>query len=635
MTAFLLDSRYQMLNNRYEISEQLGRGGFGETFLAIDTGMPSRRQCVIKQLKPTDEAIQAEPTPGWFQERFQREAAILEELGRNNRQIPQLYEYFSEGENFFFVQEWIEGITLSQKHQREGNLSEAEVEKILRELLPVLDYIHGRGIIHRDIKPDNIILRASDGKPVLIDFGIFKEVNNINGGNKTVPLGTPGYMASEQAAGHPVRSSDLYSLGLTAIFLLTGKTPQALTSDPNTGEILWRKDAPGLHSNLAAVIDRAVRFHPRDRFTSAQEMLTDLPGSAGREKTPVVVPPDTKILPPSRFKRWFWVIFIVITGGFSFGFGHPIIKPWLDYLFPNEPTVKELPLIEPSSQINSFVLDEDGQTLLGGDEKGNIYLWDVATGKRKKTIAGHGKAILEIAISNDQQILASSSEDGTIKVWDLKTGKERITLPNQRGLIALALSSDGNTLVTGGKDTTVKLWNLSTGNLIETLPVEKEVVSLAINQDASIIVSGHSGGDISFWQKQGSNPYEPRIFPSINPWTAPSVAVSADGTTAASSSCQENIRIWKDSDWKDSPLQAGSSADICLIVISEDGKIIAGRSSDETIRLWNLNTKKEIFSYSPSSPKSFDSPRMIALSGDGRTVASNFDKKIQVWRPSF
>ncbi|MFN7338926.1 MAG: WD40 repeat domain-containing protein, partial [bacterium] len=292
-------------------------------------------------------------------------------------------------------------------------------------------------------------------------------------------------------------------------------------------------------------------------------------------------------------------------------------------------------LIEPSSQINSFVLDEDGQTLLGGDEKGNIYLWDVATGKQKKTIAGHGKAILEIAISNDQQILASSSEDGTIKVWDLKTGKERITLPNQRGLIALALSSDGNTLVTGGEDATVKLWNLSTGNLIETLPVEKEVVSLAINQDASIIVSGHSGGDISFWQKQGSNPYEPRIFPSINPWTAPSVAVSADGTTAASSSCQDNIRIWKDSDWKDSPLQAGSSADICLIVISEDGKIIAGRSSDETIRLWNLNTKKEIFSYSPSSPKSFDSPRMIALSGDGRTVASNFDKKIKVWRPSF
>ncbi|MFM8297416.1 MAG: protein kinase domain-containing protein [Microcystis aeruginosa] len=627
-----------MLNNRYEILKTLGRGGFGETFLAIDTRMPSGRKCVIKQLKPDEATTGTAPTSDWFQERFQREAAILEELGQNNQQIPQLYEYFSEGENFFFVQEWIEGITLSEKHQQEGNLSEAEVEKILRELLPVLDYIHGRGIIHRDIKPDNIILRVSDGKPVLIDFGIVKEVNNINGGSKTVPLGTPGYMASEQAAGHPVPSSDLYSLGLTAIFLLTGKTPQALTSDPNTGEILWRRDAPSLHSNLAAVIDRAVRFHPRDRFTSAQEMLTGLPVSSQptvsvNQSSTTTPPPPPPALP--RFNRWFWVIFIVITGGLSFGFGYPRIKPLLDSLFPNKPRVEKLPLIEPSSQINSFVLDRDGQTLVGGDEKGNIYLWEVATGKRKKTIAGQGKAILAIAISNNQQILASSSEDGTIKVWDLKTGKERITLPNQRGLIALALSSDGNTLVTGGEDATVKLWNLSTGNLIETLPVEKEVVSLAINQDASIIVSGHSGGNIIFWQKQGSNPYEPRIFPSINPWEAHSVAISVDGTTAASSSCQDNIRIWKDSNWKDSPLQAGSSADICLIVISEDGKIIAGRSSDETIRLWNLNTKKEIFSYSPSSPKSFDSPRMIALSGDGRTVASNFDKKIQVWRPSF
>ncbi|MFM7792922.1 MAG: protein kinase domain-containing protein, partial [Microcystis panniformis] len=107
-----------MLNNRYEILKTLGRGGFGETFLAIDTRMPSRRKCVIKQLKPDEATTGTAPTSDWFQERFQREAAILEELGQNNQQIPQLYEYFSEGENFFFVQEWIEGITLSEKHQQ-------------------------------------------------------------------------------------------------------------------------------------------------------------------------------------------------------------------------------------------------------------------------------------------------------------------------------------------------------------------------------------------------------------------------------------------------------------------------------------------------------------------------------------
>jgi serine/threonine-protein kinase len=271
-----------LLNNRYQILQSLGRGGFGETFLAVDTHMPSARKCVIKQLQPTVEAAQIPP---WLQERFQREAAILEELGENQPQIPQLYAYFSEGGNFFLVQEWIEGITLSQKHQQQGNLSEAEVRQILLELLSVLDYVHSRNIVHRDIKPDNIILRASDGKPVLIDFGIVKEAiaTAVNFSAKTpysAILGTPGYMASEQAAGRPVYSSDLYSLGLTAIFLLTGKTPQYLASDPHTGEILWRQDAPHLHSNLAAVLERAVRFHPRDRFTSAKEMLAALRASA-------------------------------------------------------------------------------------------------------------------------------------------------------------------------------------------------------------------------------------------------------------------------------------------------------------------------------------------------------------------
>ena len=338
-----------LLNNRYQILQTLGRGGFGETFLAVDTHMPSARKCVIKQLQP---AIEAAPTPVWLQERFQREAAILEELGQNNPQIPQLYAYFSEAENFFLVQEWIEGITLSQKHQQQGDLSEAEVGKILRELLPVLDYIHSRNIIHRDIKPDNIILRSSDGKPVLIDFGIVKEAiaTAVNVSAKTpysAALGTPGYMASEQAAGRPVYSSDLYSLGLTAIFLLTGKTPQYLASDPHTGEILWRKDAPHLHSNLAAVIDRAVRFHPRDRFTSAKEMLAALqtppepltgvtlavaPGAMLQQKRPKVAssanmtttardPEETDTRNPWLNWLLLALLFIgTIAGGLAFGY---------------------------------------------------------------------------------------------------------------------------------------------------------------------------------------------------------------------------------------------------------------------------------------------------------------------------
>ncbi len=267
-----------LLNNRYQVLESLGKGGFGETFLAIDTHMPSERKCVIKQLKP---AVQSPVVPDWLKERFAKEAAILEELGEKHPQIPTLYAYFSQGGDFYLVQEWIEGETLTQIHQRQGNLSPNQVKEILIGILPVLDYIHNCYIIHRDIKPDNIIIRSYDKKPVLIDFGIVKEsvatMVHSNGNTPySVALGTPGYMASEQAAGRPIASSDLYSLGLTAVFLLTGKTPQYLASDPNTAEILWRKEAPDIKSSLGNIIDRAIRFHPRDRFSTAKEMLQAL-----------------------------------------------------------------------------------------------------------------------------------------------------------------------------------------------------------------------------------------------------------------------------------------------------------------------------------------------------------------------
>jgi serine/threonine protein kinase, bacterial len=275
-----------LINNRYHIVQNLGRGGFGETFLAVDTHLPSGQKCVLKRLKPLIAESKSLP---WIQEKFQQEASILEQLGAKNSQIPKLYAYFVEHGEFYLVQEWIEGVTLSEKVAQVGKLTEAEVRDILVNLLPVLDYLHSLRIVHRDIKPDNIILRANDNKPVLIDFGAVKEaVTNVMQpqGYATVSMavGTPGYMASEQAAGRPLYSSDLYSLGLTAIFLLTGKHPPVLDNDPQTGEILWRRELPTLHSALAMVIDRSIRFNPRDRFASAKEMLASLQISSNNSK---------------------------------------------------------------------------------------------------------------------------------------------------------------------------------------------------------------------------------------------------------------------------------------------------------------------------------------------------------------
>ncbi len=262
-----------LLNNRYQIIRALGKGGFGETFLAEDTYLPSRRICVVKRLQPVTNNPKAYDV---IQQRFNREAAILEQLGERNEQIPKLYAYFSENEAehkyYYLVQEWVEGLTLSQKlqHQQQGVLSESFVTELLVSLLPVLDYIHKRGIIHRDIKPSNIIWCQKDNKPVLIDFGIAKEVMstaiNDQGEARTIVVGTQGFMPPEQAAGQPVYSSDIYSLGMTAIYLLTGNPDDTQK---------WRQDVD-ISNHLAAVLTKATHSYPGERYPNAKAMLADL-----------------------------------------------------------------------------------------------------------------------------------------------------------------------------------------------------------------------------------------------------------------------------------------------------------------------------------------------------------------------
>jgi serine/threonine protein kinase len=284
-----------LVNNRYQVLRVLGSGGFGKTFLAEDTQMPSSKRCVVKQLIPVVNNPQVYQL---VQERFQQEAAILEELGDRNSQIPRLYAYFSEGGEFYLVQEYIEGQTLTEKLKQQGVFHEITVKEILINILQILEYVHSKGIVHRDIKPDNIILRFSDGKPVLIDFGAVKVTMNTEmspSGNSTqsIVIGTPGFMPMEQTVGRPVFSSDLYSLGLTAIYLLTGKIPQELPTDTTMGNILWRHFAPYLKVTFGDILDKAIAYHPRDRYLNAREMLTALQTLTNPVAPTVPVPQST------------------------------------------------------------------------------------------------------------------------------------------------------------------------------------------------------------------------------------------------------------------------------------------------------------------------------------------------------
>ncbi len=280
----------KLLNNRYQVIQVLGAGGFGETFLAEDTHLPSRRRCVIKQLKP----LADEPkTYQKVQQLFEREATTLEFLGEGSEQIPKLFAYFSENGLFYLVQEWIQGQTLTDIVEAQGCLDEKTVKGILISLLSVLEYVHSKGIIHRDIKPDNVILHNSNNKPVLIDFGAVKAtirttINSNGNPTQSMVIGTPGYMPIEQVLGRAVFATDIYSLGLTAIYLLTGKHPQELETNPETGKIVWEDDAQGISTSLKTVLDQAIDPNIGSRYSTASKMLYALQSNTSTATSPVL-----------------------------------------------------------------------------------------------------------------------------------------------------------------------------------------------------------------------------------------------------------------------------------------------------------------------------------------------------------
>ncbi len=267
-----------LLRERYRMVRALGRGGFGATFLARDESLPGKPPCVIKQLRPSTDS------PHVLQmarDLFQREAKTLGKIG-NHPQVPRLLDYFEIQQEFFLVQEFINGLTLQQEVRRGGPFSEAGVKQFLSEIMPMIQYIHGAEVIHRDIKPANLIRRDQDKKLVLIDFGAVKDKVNPVKATSTeqtaltaYAIGTPGYAPPEQMAMRPVYASDLYAVGVTCIYLLTGKSPKDLDYDPNTGEMLWRNRVH-ISDHFANVLQKMLEISVRHRYQSAEAILRDL-----------------------------------------------------------------------------------------------------------------------------------------------------------------------------------------------------------------------------------------------------------------------------------------------------------------------------------------------------------------------
>ena len=294
----------KVLEDRYRIVQQIGQGGFGRTYLCENLTR-FNEPCVLKEFAPQ---VQGTYALDKAKKLFEREASVLHNLA--HPQIPrfrELFELKTGSQGLFLVQDYVAGQTyrylLAARQNQNRLFTEDEIRQLLKDTLPVLQYIHSLGVIHRDIAPDNLMLRSSDNLPVLIDFGGVKQIA-VNAeiqatGNTEVPtcLGKVGYAPHEQMQrGRVSPNTDLYALAATCLVLLTGKEPTELI-DPQSLAWNWRS-VINLESDLGTLFDKMLQPNPVARFQSAGEVLATLKQQVPAPQMPVTQPPNPPVNPP-------------------------------------------------------------------------------------------------------------------------------------------------------------------------------------------------------------------------------------------------------------------------------------------------------------------------------------------------
>ena len=344
-----------LIYNRYSILHIERSSSFSKVFFALDTYQNPPRSCVIKVFEPI---VQKLKIARWIEREFQKEAKRLKQLSLNNPHLPEIYTYSCDFQVYYIVRELIEGETLEEKVKSNGKFSTQMVREILLKLLIVLDYLHQEQVIHQNIKPENIILRDEDNIPISIDFGNIKQIVSTYGfyGNKQIFSADNiyGYAPAEQALGKAVPASDLYSLGLTAVYLLTARKPIELAIDAKSNSFQLPEEVVASDPNLAEIISRAISSNIADRYNSASEMCEALltPNSRSFElKTAANNMSQTDDRKSPVRHSWNWWKAIAYAMGISHLISMGIIA-WYDWNLSKSNLVLQLP--EPTEPTTSL-----------------------------------------------------------------------------------------------------------------------------------------------------------------------------------------------------------------------------------------------------------------------------------------
>ncbi len=578
-----------LLQERYRLLKQIGKGGFCKTFLAVDEGQFPPIPCVVQELSLESETFK----------NFQQKAQKLGELG-NHPQIPALLAYFQQNGHFYLVQELIAGTNLAQVVEEEGAFNETQIWQLLKDLLPVFQLMSDRHIIHRDIKPHNIIRRSpisKNGDFVIVDFSTAKIVTEIDRLTSETSIGSPEYAAPEQARGEAVFASDLYSLGVTCIYLLTQIPPFDLFDIANDSWVWQQYLTTKVSDRLAQILNKLLQNAVNCRFQSADEVMQAMGMECKTQNFKLPNPP--------------WRCLHTLTG--------------------HSGTL---------SSVNALAISPDDYTLASASDDKIIKLWDLNTQKVLATLSGHSQAVKSVAFSPDGKILATAGDDKTIKLWQVETLQEICTLLGHlQAVKSVAFSPDGQILASGSWDKTIKLWDVNTGTEICTLTGHQlKVNSVAFSPQGQLLASASYDRTIRLWQipKRGEGTliqnrpcYSLLSTLSGHAWAVLTVAFSPDGQILATGSDDNTIKLWEVNTGQLICTLVGHSWSVVAVAFTADGETLLSASCDKTVKLWRVSTAEEIVTLSGH----VDSVSAVAVSKVTQLIASGSrDKTIKLWQ---
>ncbi len=643
-----------LLRGRYQAIQLLGQGGFGRTYLALD-GDRLNSQCVIKQFSPQ---VQGTKSLEKAVQLFNQEAVRLHELGEH-AQIPTLLAYFEQENYLYLVQQFIEGQSLLQEMKQQGPFSERQIRDVFADVLPILRFVHRHQVIHRDITPTNILRRQSDGRLMLIDFGVAKQISEDAAGMAGTRIGTEGYAPMEQfRGGKAYPASDLYSLGATCLHLMTDTRPDSLY-DPLNGRWIWREHLQQekgvvVSDQLAHILNNLLKDLVNERYQSADEVMRDLNADSflpAPKPAPAVAPPPRPAAslisarsakPPSNQSASRQPASSQPASSQPASSQPASSQPASSQPASSQPASSQpgsAPLPHPTSAPAVSGTPITAQMPVSGgpptsappQPRSGEGTSAGGRGPRSSrclhVLSAHSSWVTCVVPSPTNPTFASSSLDDTIRVWNLHSGELLLTMKgHHRGVNTIAISPDGRTLVSGSDDYTVRVWSVINGALLGALTGHsRDVNAVAISPDGKLLVSGGEDRTIRLWSMSTGALLKTlaEVAGMIK-----TVAISPDGKLLASGGLDNKIKLWSLRTGEFLQTFVGHINPIHAIAFTPDGQTLITGSKDKTIRLWNVQTGELLRTFVDH----IRDVNALVLSANGRILISgSSDSTIKLW----